>query len=63
MGTVPIYDVDGSWQVAIHIPAVQMSSLIGGDVCESNAPETFCVPHNGFEDRGTHQDPSAPIVV
>ena len=28
---------------------------IGGDVCESNTPETFCAPHNGFEGRGPHQ--------
>ena len=30
----------------------------GGDVCESNTPETFCAPHNGFEGRGAHQDPT-----
>ncbi len=30
----------------------------GGDACESNAPETFCAPHDGFEGRGAHQDPS-----
>lgn len=34
---------------------------IGGVVCESNTPETFCSPHNGFEGRGTHQDPSDSI--
>lgn len=28
----------------------------GGDVCESNAPETFCTPRNGFEGRGIHQE-------
>lgn len=32
----------------------------GGDVCESNTPKTFCVPHNGFEDRGTHQGSIRP---
>ncbi len=30
----------------------------GGDVCESNTPETFCTPHSGFEGRGDHQVPS-----
>lgn len=29
----------------------------GGDVCESNTPETFCVSRNGFEGRGAHQEP------
>lgn len=28
----------------------------GGDACESNTPETFCAPHNGFEGRGIHQE-------
>ena len=32
--------------------------FFGGDACESNTPETFCAPHNGFEGRGAHQDPS-----
>lgn len=32
--------------------------VFGGDACESNTPETFCAPHNGFEGRGAHQDPS-----
>ena len=35
--------------------------LVGGDACESNTPETFCAPHNGFEGRGAHQDPSISI--
>ncbi len=25
-------------------------------MCESNAPETFCTPRNGFEGRGIHQE-------
>ena len=33
-------------------------AFLGGDACESNTPETFCAPHNGFEGRGAHQDPS-----
>lgn len=33
----------------------------GGDACESNAPETFCAPHNGFEGRGGHQAPSISV--
>ena len=40
-----------------------LASADGGDVCESNAPETFCVPHNGFEDRGTHQGSIRPHSV
>ena len=28
----------------------------GGDACESNTPETFCAPRNGFEGRGIHQE-------
>jgi hypothetical protein len=33
----------------------------GGGVCESNTPRRLFTPHDGFEDRGTHQDPSASV--
>ena len=33
----------------------------GGDACESNTPETFCAPHNGFEGRGGHQTPTISV--
>ena len=32
-------------------------------MCESNTPETFCVPRNGFEDRGTHQESIRPHLA
>ena len=32
-------------------------SKAGGDACESNTPETFCAPRNGFEGREVHQEP------
>ena len=32
-------------------------SNAGGDACESNTPETFCAPRNGFEGREVHQEP------
>lgn len=35
----------------------------GGNVCESNTPKTFFTPHNGFEDRGAHQDSSTPVIA
>jgi len=30
----------------------------GGAVCESNTPEKFFTPHDGFEGRVAHQDES-----
>ena len=33
----------------------------GGGVCESNTPRRLFTPHDGFEDRGAHQDPSASV--
>ena len=48
--------------LAAKAPAPQIGAgacgFFGGDACESNTPETFCAPHNGFEGRGAHQDPS-----
>ena len=35
--------------------------LCGGGVCESNTPRRLFTPHDGFEDRGAHQDPSASV--
>ena len=38
---------------------VPIKMTYGGGVCESNTPGRLFTPHDGFEDRGAHQDPSA----
>jgi hypothetical protein len=35
------------------------SHASGGGACESNTPGRLFTPHYGFEDRGSHQAPSA----
>ena len=34
----------------------------GGDACESNTPGALFTPHDGFEDRGAHQDSSTSTM-
>ena len=36
-------------------------TVSGGAVRESNPPEGFFTPHNGFEDRTAHQDGSGSV--
>ena len=51
--------------MGIHIESPALAGLCvhGGDACESNTPETFCAPHNGFEGRGAHQGSSISAAI
>ena len=52
-----------SQKVISSLDAKMISALkqkVGGSVWESNPPETFLMPPDGFEVREAHRDPNAP---
>lgn len=57
VGGVESYEEEGSFLV--HPGSLEGG--IGGDACESNTPGTLFTPHDGFEDRGAHQDSSISV--
>jgi hypothetical protein len=57
-------NADGTQTLRPRLIAVGASQCTyGGSVCESNTPRRLFTPHNGFEDRGDHQDSSASKAV